>query len=69
MFTAYSGGLRVSEIVNLRIADIDSGRMQILVRKAKGKKDRYVQLSPILLDILRDYVQTYDPRPREFLFE
>ncbi len=69
MFTAYSGGLRVSEIVNLRIADIDSGRMQILVRKAKGKKDRYVQLSPILLDILRDYVQTYEPRPREFLFE
>lgn len=69
LFTAYSAGLRVSEIVNLRIADIDSGRMQILVRKAKGKKDRYVQLSPILLDILRDYVQTYEPRPRNFLFE
>lgn len=69
MFTAYSGGLRVSEIVNLRIADIDSGRMLILVRKAKGKKDRYVQLSPVLLDILRDYMQTYQPRPREFLFE
>src|SRR5690606_35990022 len=49
LFTAYSSGLRVSEIVNLKISDIDSKRMQILVRCAKGKKDRYVNLSPLLL--------------------
>ena len=69
LFTAYSAGLRVSEIVNLRLSDIDSGRMQIMVRRAKGKKDRYVNLSPVLLDILREYVKTYKPRPKEFLFE
>lgn len=69
LFTAYSAGLRVSEIVNLKISDIDSGRMQILIRRAKGKKDRYVNLSPVLLDILREYVKTYKPRPKEFLFE
>ncbi|HTN05119.1 tyrosine-type recombinase/integrase [Agriterribacter sp.] len=69
LFTAYSSGLRVSEIVNLKISDIDSGRMQILVRHAKGKKDRYVNLSPLLLDILRQYITTYKPGPRVYLFE
>lgn len=69
LFTAYSAGLRVSEVVNLRLSDIDSVRMQILVRRAKGKKDRYVNLSPVLLDILRSYSREYQPRPREFLFE
>ena len=69
LFTAYSAGLRVSEIVNLRIADIDSMRMQILVARAKGKKDRYVNLSPVLLDILRQYITQYKPRPRLYLFE
>jgi len=42
LFTAYSAGLRVSEVVALKISDIDSGRMQIRVARAKGKKDRYV---------------------------
>ncbi len=69
LFTAYSAGLRVSEIVNLRLVDIDSVRMQIFVRKAKGKKDRYVNLSPVLLDILRSYIRDYHPCPKEFLFE
>ena len=69
LFTAYSSGLRVSEIVNLKIADIDSKRMQILVQRAKGKKDRYVNLSPLLLDILRKYIKEYNPRPRVYLFE
>lgn len=69
LFTIYSAGLRVSELVNLKIADIDSGRMQILIRCAKGKKDRYVNLSPVLLDILRKYIKEYKPRPKEFLFE
>lgn len=69
LFTAYSAGLRVSEVVHLKIADIDSKRMQIFVERAKGKKDRYVNLSPLLLDILRRYVKEYKPRPRVFLFE
>lgn len=69
LFTAYSAGLRVSEITNLKLADIDSIRMQIFVERAKGKKDRYVNLSPILLDILRKYIQVYRPRPQVYLFE
>lgn len=69
LFTVYSAGLRVSELVNLRIADIDSRRMQILVQRAKGKKDRYVGLSPVLLDILRSYFKEYKPGPKVFLFE
>jgi integrase/recombinase XerD len=69
LFTAYSAGLRVSEVVNLKIADIDSGRMQIFVARAKGKKDRYVNLSVVLLDILRKYIQEYEPRPKVYLFE
>lgn len=69
LFTAYSGGLRVSEIVNLKLKDIDSLRMQIFIARAKGKKDRYVNLSPVLLDILRAYLKTYKPGPKEYLFE
>jgi integrase/recombinase XerD len=67
LFTAYSAGLRVSEVVNLKIADIDSVRMQIFVGRAKGKKDRYVGLSILLLDILRQYIKYY--RPKLYLFE
>ncbi len=69
LFTAYSAGLRVSEIVNLKLSDIDSKRMVIFVERAKGKKDRYVNLSPILLDILRNYLMEYKPRPKVYLFE
>jgi site-specific recombinase XerD len=69
LFTAYSAGLRVSEIVNLKIADIDSKRMQIFIARAKGKKDRYVNLSPLLLDILRSYIKEYRPKPQVYLFE
>jgi site-specific recombinase XerD len=69
LFTAYSAGLRVSEIANLKIRDIDSKRMQIFIEKAKGKKDRYVNLSPVLLDILRKYIKEYIPRPKVYLFE
>jgi site-specific recombinase XerD len=69
LFTAYSAGLRVSEIVNLEIANIDSKRMQIFIERAKGKKDRYVNLSPLLLDILRKYLIEYQPRPVKYLFE
>lgn len=69
LFTAYSSGLRVSEIVNLKIADIDSKRMQIFIERAKGKKDRVVSLSPVLLDILRSYIKEYNPKPKVYLFE
>lgn len=69
LFTAYSAGLRVSEVVDLKLSDIDSNRMQIKVENAKGKKDRYVGLSPVLLDILRQYITTINPRPSIFLFE
>lgn len=69
LFTAYSAGLRVSEIAALKIKHIDSSRMQIFIENAKGKKDRYVNLSPVLLDILRVYFANYKPRPKEYLFE
>jgi integrase/recombinase XerD len=69
LFTAYSAGLRVSETVSLRLQDIDSDRMQIKIKSGKGKKDRYVALSPIVLDILRSYVKLSKPRPVKFLFE
>ena len=60
-------GLRVSEIVNLKITDIDSKRMQVLVRQGKGKKDRYVNLPESILKELRAYYVAY--KPKEFLFE
>lgn len=69
LFTAYSAGLRVSEVVNLQLKHIDSDRMQIFVANAKGKKDRYVGLSPVLLDILRQYLLQHKPRPKLYLFE
>lgn len=59
--TAYSAGLRVSELVALRIKDIDSGRMMIHVRQGKGKKDRMVPLSAKLLEALRGYHRAYKP--------
>lgn len=69
LLTAYSAGLRVSEVVNLRLSDIDSGRMQIRIGQAKGKKDRYLGLSVLLLDVLRAYLMQERPMPKVFLFE
>lgn len=69
LFTAYSAGLRVSEVVNMKLKDIDSDRMQLFIEKAKGKKDRYVSLSPVLLDVQRNYMQQRRPRPQVYLFE
>jgi site-specific recombinase XerD len=62
----YSVGLRVSEITNLKIEDIDSKRMLIHIKNAKGKKDRIVPLSRLVLDILRNYYREY--KPKEYLF-
>ena len=59
--TAYAAGLRVSELVALRVEDIDSRRMVIRVRQGKGNKDRYVMLSPKLLDELRAYWKVAKP--------
>lgn len=64
---AYGCGMRVSEIVNLKITDIDSGRMQIHIKGAKGKKDRIVALPESLLQPLRTYYKHY--RPKVYLFE
>jgi integrase/recombinase XerD len=57
----YSVGLRVSEVVNLRIEDIDSKRMLIHIKNAKGRKDRLVPLSQTVLDLLRFYYKKYEP--------
>lgn len=66
LMTAYAAGLRVSEVVGLRPDDIDSKRMVIRVRQGKGRKDRYVMLSPRLLQVLRTYWKA--TRPDGFLF-
>ena len=57
----YSVGLRVSEVVNLKIEDIDSKRMLIHIKNAKGKKDRIVPLSQTVLVLLREYWKEYKP--------
>ena len=69
LFTAYSAGLRVSEVVNLELKHIDRSRMQLLIKNAKGKKDRYVMLSPLLLDIITNYYKSSKPQPKKFVFE
>ena len=52
---AYATGLRASEVVSLKLTDIDRERMVVRVEQGKGKKDRYVMLSPSLLELLRDW--------------
>ena len=64
--TCYAAGLRISEAVRLKTDDIDSQRMVIHVDQGKGQKDRYVMLSPVLLEILRAWWRVN--RPRHWLF-
>ena len=64
--TCYAVGLRISEAVRLKAAAIDSARMVIRVEQGKGRKDRYVMLSPMLLEILRNHWRAV--RPKEWLF-
>ena len=63
---AYGAGLRVSEVVALKVSDIDSKRMVIRIEQGKGHKDRYVMLSPHLLELLRAWYKA--ARPQGWLF-
>ncbi len=67
LMTGYAAGMRVSEIIHLQIADIDSKRMMIHIHGAKGKKDRMVPLSKKLLETLRAYYRLY--KPKRYIFE
>ncbi len=69
LMLGYSSGMRVSEIVALKTKNIDSKRMCILVERAKGKKDRLVTLSPVILVMLREYWKAYTPASNGYLFE
>jgi len=66
LMTCYSGGLRISEVLNLKLIDIDSSRMLINIKGGKGKKDRVTLLSVKLLNLLREYYKLY--KPNEYLF-
>ncbi|KAA9346209.1 tyrosine-type recombinase/integrase [Adhaeribacter soli] len=63
----YAGGLRIGEVINLKITDVQSARNLLLIRGGKGKKDRTTLLSQKLLESLREYYKAY--RPKEWLFE
>lgn len=67
LFTVYSSGLRIGEVVKLKVKDIDKERMLINVSQGKGNKDRFTLLSRVTLDMLRVYVKKY--RPVDWLFE
>ena len=62
LFITYSAGLRVGEVVRLKVSDIDSDRMLIHIVQGKGRKDRYTVLSEITLNILREYFKVYKPK-------
>lgn len=66
LMIGYSCALRVSEVINLKISDIDSNRMVIYINNSKGRKDRIVKLSETLLETLRDYYKLY--KPKDYLF-
>jgi len=65
--TIYGLGLRISELIHLKISDIDSDRMVVFIRQAKGKKDRTVMLPENLLKLLRNYFLKYNPKT--YLFQ
>ncbi len=68
LMLTYSTGMRVSEVTCLKVWQIDSERMQIIVQQAKGKKDRVTTLSPVLLVMLREYFVVYKPSKDGYLF-
>jgi site-specific recombinase XerD len=63
----YSAGLRRGELINMKVNDIDSKRMYVIIRQGKGRKDRYSILSEKVLELLRRYFTEY--KPKEWLFE
>jgi integrase/recombinase XerD len=63
----YSAGLRRSELIGMRIKNIDSKRMQLFIHQAKGRKDRIAPLSETVLQLLREYFKAY--KPKDYLFE
>ena len=69
LMLAYSAGLRVSEVVALKTYQVDSSCMTIFISQAKGKKDRIVTLSPVLLVMLREYALAHRPAKNGYLFE
>jgi len=64
--TIYASGLRIGEVLRLKVSDIDSIKMQLYINQGKRKKDRYAILSKHNLDCLRDYYRAY--KPEDFLF-
>jgi len=58
----YASGLRISELINLELQDIDVDRKQIIIKKGKGRKDRYVILADSFLPLLHNYLNTYSPQ-------
>ena len=66
--TMYSTGMRIQEVHNFKLPDIDSDRMIIHIKQGKGRKDRIVMLSPYLLRVLRKYYKTCNIRPDIFFF-
>lgn len=63
----YSAGLRRSELINIKVKDIDSDRMTLHIRQSKGNKDRVLPLSGKILELLREYYKAY--KPKDYLFE
>ena len=68
LLTLYATGMRREELVQLKVDDIDSGRMVIHVRQGKGRKDRDIMLSPRLLQELRAYWRSANPKPKTHVF-
>lgn len=67
LMLAYSAGLRVSEVLNIKLSHINSERKQLLIEKSKGKKDRYVPIGNYLLELLKIYYKEF--KPQNYLFE
>jgi len=63
----YSCGLRISQALNLKVTDIDSKRMVVIVRSGKGNKDRHIPLPRRTLDLLRDYWRRHQPKTWLFI--
>lgn len=66
LMLGFDAGLRVSEVINLRLEDIDTFKMQIRINGSKGKKDRIVKLSSVLSNYIQEYLQIY--KPQTYLF-